>query len=81
MGFIVVEEWGDKNNPFGYLWTQVSAMELKTREEADEEAAKHQPTHNDGYIKVRKDPADNPAPRRRGGKKPSHRNTKRRDRR
>jgi ribulose bisphosphate carboxylase small subunit len=81
MGFIVVEEWGDKDNPFRYLWIQVSAKGFKTREEANKEVEKHKPTHDDGYIRVRKDPADNPAPKRRGRKKPNHRNAKRRDRR
>jgi hypothetical protein len=69
MGFIVIEEWGDKDNPYRYHWVQVSATTFATREEADEEAKKHQPQHVDGYIRVRKEPQEKPTPKRKGGKK------------
>src|SRR5579871_248235 len=58
MGYIVVEEWADNHNPYKYHWIQVSATTFPTREEANDEAKKHQPQHTDGYIRVRKDPEE-----------------------
>ena len=79
MGFIVVEEWGDKDNPYKYHWVQVSAQVFETREEADEDAGERRPVHDDGLIRVRQELRDRPTPKRKGGrKKPRPRDLRRR---
>lgn len=61
--FIVVEEWGDKNNPYKYYWAQVSAQVFETRKEADEDASKREPAHDGGLIRVRPELQDRAGPK------------------
>lgn len=72
MGFVLVEEWVDEDNPHKFYTMPVSAGTFATKEEAEEEKKQHQPQHVDGYIRVREELRDNPAPKRKkkGRKKP-----------
>lgn len=74
MGFVLIEEWVDEDNPHKFYTMPVSAGTFATKQEAEEEKKQHQPQpqHVDGYIRVREELRDNPAPKRKkkGRKKP-----------
>jgi hypothetical protein len=55
MGFVLIEEWVDEDNPHKFYTMPVSAGTFATKEEAEEEKKQHQPQHVDGYIRVREE--------------------------
>lgn len=80
MGFVLVEEWVDENNPHKFYTGPVPAGTFATKEEAEAVKERHQPQHVGGYIRVREELRDAPAPKqkKKGRKKPRLRETRRR---
>ena len=76
MGFVIIEEWGDKENPFKYYTVPVFAGTFATKEEADREAQKRKPTHGGIIRAVPEKLQGEPAPKRKGRKKPPRRREK-----
>jgi hypothetical protein len=82
MKFELIEEWGDSENPYKYYTVPVFAGTFATKEEAQEEAKKHTPTH-DGIIRVvpAKSQSKLAKQKRAGRKKPRLRESRRDGRR
>ena len=68
MGFVLIEEWGDEENPHKFYNVPVLAGTFETKEEADEEAKKRQPQHG-GIIRVVRERSETAPLRRKGRKK------------
>jgi hypothetical protein len=80
MGFVLIEEWGDKENLHRWHSVPIFAGTFGTKEEADEEAKKHEPEHG-GIIRAVPDNREGQTvPKRKGrrGKKPRLREIRRR---
>jgi hypothetical protein len=80
VGFVLIEEWVDEVNPHKFYTMPVSAGTFATKEEAEKEKKQHQPQHVGGYIRVREELRDKPAPKqkKKGRKKPRLRESRRR---